>query len=243
MNMQWRWTGISLFLVIAAQACADFIYPPGVEHNENGVGGGAGAVIFATSCTDGEARDCYGGDPSTVNVGACKYGTQVCTDGVWAMCTGDKTPDTTESCNGIDDDCDGQTDEGVSFHYCEDADGDQFGNPNSWRDECTQPLGYVQNCSDCNDDDGAAHPGHPEVCGDNVDNDCNNIVACECTPGAKKTEWLCNVYYSNCLPLRAITPTRATPSVIAPDPCCVDPKLCTQTCYATGLWSGCEAVP
>ncbi|HID29351.1 MAG TPA: hypothetical protein EYP19_05030, partial [Desulfobacterales bacterium] len=36
-------------------------------------------------------------------------------------------PDATEVCNGVDDDCDGQIDEGVKNTYYKDADGDGYG--------------------------------------------------------------------------------------------------------------------
>ena len=41
-------------------------------------------------------------------VGACSAGTETCAAGVWGLCTG--TGPTTETCNGLDDDCDGIVD-------------------------------------------------------------------------------------------------------------------------------------
>jgi hypothetical protein len=62
----------------------------------------------ASVCTNGETKQC--GYPG---LGACnKYGTSTCINGNWGACTGLVYP-TTEICgNGIDDDCDGQVDEG-----------------------------------------------------------------------------------------------------------------------------------
>ncbi len=68
----------------------------------------------ATTCTDGETQPCGS------KVGACEYGTQTCNAGVFGDCIG-ATVETTESCNGIDDDCDGQIDE-TDTPLCDDGD-------------------------------------------------------------------------------------------------------------------------
>ncbi len=56
-------------------------------------------------CVENDSRAC--GD---TEVGACAYGTETCTNGIWGACTGEITA-TTEVCdNGVDDDCDGSAD-------------------------------------------------------------------------------------------------------------------------------------
>ncbi len=47
------------------------------------------------------------------NVGICDFGTQNCVQGVWGTCEGGIMPEPNDICfNDLDDDCDGQTDEG-----------------------------------------------------------------------------------------------------------------------------------
>jgi hypothetical protein len=57
------------------------------------------------------SQSCYSGPTGTQGVGACHGGTQLCqaATGTWGACTGQVTP-TVETCNNIDDDCDGVTD-------------------------------------------------------------------------------------------------------------------------------------
>ena len=62
-------------------------------------------------------------------------------------------PSATETCNGVDDDCDGQTDENSAANaptWYLDSDGDGYGG-SAGTPSCTQPSGYVSNSRDCND--------------------------------------------------------------------------------------------
>ena len=83
-------------------------------------------------------------------------------------------PDAAELCNGRDDDCDGEIEADVPTWYA-DADGDGFGDPSSPASQCEAPDGFVSDASDCDDADGAIHPGVAEVCNAS-DDDCNEIV-------------------------------------------------------------------
>ncbi len=87
----------------------------------------------------------------------------------------DINPDTPEICDGIDQNCDGQADEGVLTTYFMDADQDGFGDPNFRIDDCAQPQGYVTNGQDCLDSNPNVHPLSSEVC-DELDNNCNSLV-------------------------------------------------------------------
>jgi len=80
-----------------------------------------------------------------------------------------------EICNDVDDDCDGQVDEGVAVIAYLDGDGDGFGvePPVS---SCEAVEGTVHVGGDCDDTDGDVYPGAREIWGDGVDNDCNGEI-------------------------------------------------------------------
>lgn len=80
-----------------------------------------------------------------------------------------------EICDGADNDCDGNIDEGVLVTFHADADGDGYGNPAVAQGACSQPPGYVSNNNDCNDSNAAIKPGAAELC-DGVDNNCNGLI-------------------------------------------------------------------
>ena len=67
-------------------------------------------------------------------------------------------PGAAEVCNGVDDNCNSQIDEGVKNTYYQDSDGDGYGDPNSTTEACTAPMGYVSDNTDCNDGDGSINP-------------------------------------------------------------------------------------
>ncbi len=64
-------------------------------------------------CDALEAETCYTGASGTVGIGSCVPGIAECVDGVWGACEGDVLP-AAEACNSLDDDCDGEVDDGVS---------------------------------------------------------------------------------------------------------------------------------
>jgi putative metal-binding protein/galactose oxidase-like protein len=85
-------------------------------------------------------------------------------------------PGANEVCNGIDDDCDGQIDEGVRSTFYRDADGDGYGTAATTTQACTAPTGYVSNNTDCNDANASVYPGALEVCNNNIDDDCDGQI-------------------------------------------------------------------
>ena len=86
-------------------------------------------------------------------------------------------PGATEVCNGIDDNCDGEIDEGFAKNtYYGDADGDGYGDPANTTEACAAPAGYVDDNTDCDDTNAAVNPGASEVPDDGIDNNCNGVI-------------------------------------------------------------------
>ena len=84
-------------------------------------------------------------------------------------------PGNTEVCDGVDNDCNGSADDGLTtYDFYTDGDGDGYGSGSVSLSDCdaTAPTGYSDVDTDCDDSDSAVNPGAAEVC-DSVDNDCD----------------------------------------------------------------------
>jgi hypothetical protein len=86
-------------------------------------------------------------------------------------------PGALESCNGIDENCDGAGDDGAhdALDWFGDADGDGFGIAEVYTEACEQPEGYVDNVLDCDDSAATTYPDADELC-DGVDNNCDDVI-------------------------------------------------------------------
>lgn len=81
-----------------------------------------------------------------------------------------------ESCDGLDNDCDGETDEEVVRALYPDADRDGHGDGSATPVmACAGTPGLSRFSDDCDDDDPTRHAAQVEFC-DTVDNDCDGTV-------------------------------------------------------------------
>ncbi len=89
-------------------------------------------------------------------------------------------PGATEICDNLDNDCNGLVDDGAGSTYYTDNDGDGFGNPSTGVQTCSPASNQVLDNTDCNDNNNTVFPGATEICGDNLDNNCDGIVDFGC---------------------------------------------------------------
>ncbi len=94
-------------------------------------------------------------------------------------------PDAEETCDGVDEDCDGDIDDGLETTlWYEDDDADGYGRDASSVEACAQPEGYVAVAGDCDDLDTDFYPGAPEDdCADPNDYNCDGSVGYEDADG------------------------------------------------------------
>jgi hypothetical protein len=139
-----------------------------------------------TDCTDPADYNCDGSTGYSDDDG----------DG-WAACEEcDDTdaanfPGADERCDGVDNDCDGTVDEDDAIDassFCEDADGDGYGDPGDCAISCTAPAGWVGDDGDCDDRDATVNPGATELC-NATDDDCDGLIDEDDPDVADMTTW------------------------------------------------------
>ncbi|MDP2310783.1 MAG: MopE-related protein [Pseudomonadota bacterium] len=146
----------------------------GVDNNCNGIidDSSSGTPYYADTDADGY------GDPAGM-IFACAQPIGYVVDDT--DCDDDaasNSPAGVETCDGVDNNCDGAVDEGElsgdALFYA-DLDADGFGDATNTTTSCTAPIGYTADTTDCDDSDASAYPAAVEA-DDLVDDDCDGFV-------------------------------------------------------------------
>lgn len=141
-----------------------------------------GTTDNGCGCTLGMSQSCYSGPAMTSGVGRCVAGRQTCEAGrpnAFGACVGEVLP-TAESCNNIDDNCNGMVDDGIAQSPC-------YSGP-----PATRGVGRCRDgMSACMNGRAGACMGEVlpavEIAGNRIDDDCDGmtdevVVGCDTQP-------------------------------------------------------------
>lgn len=143
-----------------------------VDHDGDGYSAGGDCDDNNQAIYPGQQSECYTGSGEKAGTGECHRGTKTCqTDGLWSACEGSVLP-SNEMCDDLDNDCDGQIDNGIGNreYYPQDQDQTKIGVGVCAKgtETCTQGNWQVQTA--------AVIPGN-ELCGNDIDEDCDGTTA------------------------------------------------------------------
>ena len=142
-----------------------------------------GTADEGCGCPPGETRSCYTGPPHTEGVGNCIPGIQRCTESEWDECLDSVLPER-ERCDGQDNDCDREVDEGCSCTpsstmNCFETPSGMPSRGTPGVGECKEGMRTCISLPSGGSEFGAcegATPARAEVCRNGADEDCDSII-------------------------------------------------------------------
>lgn len=140
------------------------------------------------ACKEGAEQPCLLDPKNTKAAETCNRGMQACEDGEWSACRGQPMPEP-ETCNGRDDDCNGEVDDLVEVCYPDGQTGCAKGSDGHWT--CAGACGTgTRTCRDgkLSECEGATVPAKDECTPNGMvarNEDCDDLTdeGCDCRPG------------------------------------------------------------